>query len=175
MSTPHITICGVTDFKALDLEEFTHVISIWMPDEELETYKGQINRGFPYADIHFSVYNDSEKLDAKQSASITDVEKSLAFAKSLTDDATLLIHCMAGISRSTAIAIAVINQALGPGSELQAAKAVKKLRPIADPNLLIIHLADQILKRDNALIEATKQVFLEDKNVPIPNCKLLCL
>ena len=66
--------------------------------------------------------------------SVDDLKAALAFDR---EDASLLIHCHAGISRSTAIALAILSQRLGPGKESEAMDELLRLRPEAVPNLHI--------------------------------------
>jgi predicted protein tyrosine phosphatase len=63
----------------------------------------------------------------------------------------LLVHCQAGVCRSTAIGLAVIADRLGPGSEGQAVLALLASNPDAVPNLMMIGMADRALGRDGAL------------------------
>lgn len=54
-----------------------------------------------------------------------------------------LVHCEAGISRSTAAGIIVLRAILGPGSEGEAVSLVVAQVPEASPNRRLIALADQ--------------------------------
>lgn len=81
--------------------------------------------------------------------SVDDLKAALAFDR---EDASLLIHCHAGISRSTAIALAILSQRLGPGKESEAMDELLRIRPEAVPNLHIIRLADEILGRTGRLL-----------------------
>jgi len=79
------------------------------------------------------------------------IETALKFASQTTG--RLLIHCHAGISRSTAICLSILAHRFGPGREREACKALMLISPLARPNALIIHLADEILGRDNVLFQ----------------------
>ena len=65
----------------------------------------------------------------------------------------MLIHCHAGISRSTAIALIVWAYLLGSGGEEQALAYVLTARPQARPNRLIVKLGDELLNRRSKLIQ----------------------
>ena len=65
-------------------------------------------------------------------------------------DRSLLIHCYAGISRSTAAAL--IALAMKTGSELDAAATLRRAAPHAQPNRLIVSLADRILGLEGRLV-----------------------
>ena len=66
----------------------------------------------------------------------------------------ILIHCEAGISRSTATALIMYACWLGPGREREAMERVRKQRPTAVPNRRMVRLADALLGREGRLIDA---------------------
>lgn len=57
-----------------------------------------------------------------------------------------LIHCEAGISRSTAAAAIIARVLAGPGSESEAVALIRKLVPEAAPNRLMIRYADELIE-----------------------------
>lgn len=65
--------------------------------------------------------------------------------------ASVLLHCMAGISRSTAAALVAMTID-SPGRELEAARLLRDRGPHAYPNRLILLHADAILGRDGRLV-----------------------
>lgn len=81
----------------------------------------------------------------------THVRKLVEYLKHWPADAPLLIHCFAGISRSTAAALIVLALHV---DEHDAAQQLRAAAPHAHPNRRIIALADQILGRDGRLIAA---------------------
>ena len=90
-----------------------------------------------------------------------DIRKAIAFAPSVAgDEGTLLVHCQAGISRSSAVALTICAAILGPGKEEEAMAYIMEARPIATPNLWIVELADEALGRDGRLVDAAQ--FYQD-------------
>jgi len=68
--------------------------------------------------------------------------------------APLVMHCYAGISRSTAGAF-ISACALNPGrDETMIAKAIRNSSATAMPNIMLVSHADRILKRNGRMIEA---------------------
>jgi predicted protein tyrosine phosphatase len=67
----------------------------------------------------------------------------------------LLVHCYAGISRSTAAAIALMSQR-NPGREADIFAALADIRPHAWPNTVLVAHADRLLGRGGALVEALR-------------------
>jgi predicted protein tyrosine phosphatase len=70
----------------------------------------------------------------------------------------LLIHCYAGVSRSTAAAF-ITACTLGPSrSEAEIARAIRAASPTATPNARLVALGDAILERDGRMIAAIEAI-----------------
>ena len=82
-----------------------------------------------------------------------DVQEIIKLAEDLsTCTGRVLIHCEAGVSRSTAAALIMYACWLGPGREREAMHRVLKQRPIAFPNRRMVELADKLLDRGGRLV-----------------------
>ncbi|MCS0502378.1 tyrosine phosphatase family protein [Ancylobacter mangrovi] len=82
------------------------------------------------------------------------VEAILGFTRRWPRRAPLVVHCFAGISRSTASAY-IAACALNPGrDEAGIARALRLASPIATPNALLVALADEALGRKGRMVEA---------------------
>ncbi|WP_427789207.1 tyrosine phosphatase family protein [Brevundimonas diminuta] len=90
--------------------------------------------------------------------SLEHVEALLAFAKGWTGARPLLIHCWAGVSRSTAAAYVVACARTAPGREGEWAACLRDAAPTATPNPLMIALADRLLNRDGAMMRAVEAI-----------------
>jgi predicted protein tyrosine phosphatase len=99
------------------------------------------------------VVETAEGTIAPQRAHIAEM---LAFTKGWDRSAPLLVHCWAGISRSTAAAYIVSCDLHGSGHENQIARALRLLAPHAQPNILMIRHADQLLGREGRMIAAVQ-------------------
>lgn len=87
------------------------------------------------------------------------VVAALDFARAARDrepDGTLVVHCLQGRSRSTAIALAILADEMEPGREADAVAALLKqdLDSRMHPNSLLVALADAALLRVGALERA---------------------
>ena len=85
----------------------------------------------------------------------THVRSVIEFARPRDRRAPLLVHCWAGVSRSTATALTVgcIHSA---ANEAELTQRLRKVAPHAHPNRLIIEIADRLLERGGALIAAVE-------------------
>ncbi|MGZ8299622.1 MAG: tyrosine phosphatase family protein [Rhodoplanes sp.] len=82
------------------------------------------------------------------------VERLLSFVRAWDRTQPLVVHCHAGISRSSAAAF-VSACALAPNrDERMIALAVRKASPTALPNTRIVSLADQLLGRNGRMTAA---------------------
>ncbi len=86
------------------------------------------------------------------------IERIIGFARSWDRQQPLVIHCFAGISRSTASAF--ITACLhNPGrDEADIARALRAASPIATPNARFIALADEILARSGRMVAAIEAI-----------------
>jgi predicted protein tyrosine phosphatase len=82
----------------------------------------------------------------------------IGFALAWDRKAPLLIHCWAGISRSTAAAFITLC-ALNPGaSELEVARTLRRASSTAYPNRLLVALADEALSRNGRMMTAVEDI-----------------
>lgn len=82
----------------------------------------------------------------------------LAFARRWDRSRPVVVHCFAGISRSTASAY-IMAAALSPQrDEAELAAALRTASPTATPNARLIALADAALGRNGRMIEAIRGI-----------------
>ncbi|MEW6497202.1 MAG: HEAT repeat domain-containing protein [Cyanobacteriota bacterium] len=87
-----------------------------------------------------------------------DIRKVIDFIPLISQDGgNVLIHCRAGISRSSAVALTLCAVLLGEGKEEEALAHVLEVRPLAVPNLWIVELADEALGREGKLVEVVQR------------------
>jgi predicted protein tyrosine phosphatase len=86
------------------------------------------------------------------------LQELLDFVRRWDRAAPMVLHCYAGISRSTASAYAAAC-ALNPHrDEAEIADALRRASPSATPNILIVSLADQLLGRQGRMIAAVERI-----------------
>jgi predicted protein tyrosine phosphatase len=89
------------------------------------------------------------------------IREILEFTKNLTDEDRVLVHCHAGVSRSTAMAIGILCQhGMSPSAAL---KHVQGIRPQLWPNTLIIGYIDEILDLKGELLRVVGDWLREEE------------
>jgi predicted protein tyrosine phosphatase len=100
----------------------------------------------------------TEPMDGFVAPSAEHVERVLSFVRGWDRSAPLVIHCYAGVSRSTASAFAAAC-ALNPHrDEMVIARQIRSASPIANPNRLLVSLADKALGRDGRMMRALDDI-----------------
>jgi len=100
----------------------------------------------------------TEPMDGFVMPSEEHVGQVLAFVRSWDRGAPLVIHCWAGVSRSTASAFAAAC-ALNPHrEEIEIARQIRAASAIASPNRLIVTLADRALGREGRMVRALDEI-----------------
>ena len=159
---PKIHVCGVAELETVLRNPFTHIVSIWDPEwiERGSVEKQLRNRLLVETRLHIAYFHDiSAEESGRQAPVEDDLRRILAFAADLEPGAEILIHCWAGISRSTAVAYAILCQAAGPGREAECFNSILAVRPQAFPNALIVELADRILNRNGAMRQVCEEAI----------------
>ncbi|HEY2534060.1 MAG TPA: tyrosine phosphatase family protein [Xanthobacteraceae bacterium] len=86
------------------------------------------------------------------------VAELLSFVRRWDRRAPLVVHCFAGISRSTASAYASICALSPHRDEESVAQALRRASPTATPNIRIVSLADRLLERKGRMIAAIEAI-----------------
>jgi len=84
------------------------------------------------------------------------VSELVAFLKGWQPKQPLLVHCWAGISRSTATAFIAACLHNPEADEAMIAQTIRDASPTAYPNTLIVAHADKIMEREGRMIAAVK-------------------
>lgn len=119
----------------------SHVMTLLSPDAALPD-----GVGLPAARHLKLRFNDiAAPVDGLVPPDAAAVRAVAAFGAAWDARAPMLIHCSAGISRSTAAAYIVACLRAGPGHERDLALRLRARAPSATPNRLMIALADDLL------------------------------
>jgi predicted protein tyrosine phosphatase len=155
---PRITICGIQELGEHSSAGITHVLSIRGPNGADPPAFAEFG---PHRRLVLRFHDVIEPLPDQGGPTRADVESLLAFGREVgeTPDAHLLVHCHAGVSRSTAAATLIMMQANPGWSASAALEAVAALRPRAWPNLLILEIGEALLRRDGEIIAAVGDIY----------------
>ena len=155
-----ITVCGIEELTGHCETGVSHVLSILDPE-------------WPIPEA-FGAFGEHEKLELRFHDVIEEapgtlppreehVAALLRFGRDLAAEpppsAHLLVHCHAGISRSTATMALVLAQASPRLSAGRIMGEILRLREKAWPNLRLIEMGDAALGRGGELVAAAHEVY----------------
>ncbi len=108
--------------------------------------------------LRVSMDDITEQMDGFLAPTERHIEQVLSFVRGWDRSAPMVVHCYAGISRSTASAFAAAC-ALNPHrDEIEIARQIRSRSPIAQPNRLIVSLADKALGREGRMLRALDEM-----------------
>lgn len=155
-----LSICGLDEIQALRDHSVTHVLSIldpaWPDPAAFAEWGAHVRRTLRFHDV----IADYPGFDAPTRGH---VEQVIAFGEAIEAAGEpvghLLIHCHAGISRSTA-SMAILLARETPGQEAAVFERLREIRPRAWPNSRMIAFADEILGCRGRLVEELRLHYL---------------
>jgi predicted protein tyrosine phosphatase len=112
----------------------------------------------PQNHLWLQLHDISEPLDGYVTPESEHVEQLIGFVRRWPRETPMVVHCYAGISRSTAAAFVSVC-ALNPKSDEHAvATALRRASPTATPNIRIVTLADRLLERGGRMVTAVEAI-----------------
>ena len=112
----------------------------------------------PERHLFIGMSDIAHPLDGHIAFDVVHVETLLSFVRAWDRQEPLLIHCWAGVSRSTAAAF-VTACALNPARvEEEIACAIRQASPTATPNPRFVAIADDMLGRGGRMIAAVSAI-----------------
>ncbi|MFQ3361186.1 MAG: tyrosine phosphatase family protein [Alphaproteobacteria bacterium] len=156
--------------KMIDKYNANYIISILSPGESFPIFEGIKDTN--HLKLSFNDITSPRKNLIQPS--LGHVKNIISFTKKCTKNDTLLIHCYAGISRSTAAALIVYCYYKKDLRADLMATELMSLSPSANPNSLLLKLGDHIIGSSNILSEChkiLKKPILTYENKPFTlNC-----
>lgn len=162
-----LTICGLDEIAGhCAAVEVTHVLSIldpgWPEPESLRDFALDRRLKLNFHDV-------IEAEPGWITPERCDVELLLSFGRNLIEipcqagdepsETHLLVHCHAGVSRSTAAAILLLAQHDPDRPARDVVGQVIRLRPRAWPNLRIVEMGDALLGRNGEIVAAVSALY----------------
>jgi predicted protein tyrosine phosphatase len=155
-----LTVCGLEELDQHSARGVTHVLSILdpgTPEPEFGAYGEHRRTVLRFHDIIVPL--PDQVLPERE-----DVEAILGFHDELLAEERghaethVLIHCHAGISRSTAAMAMLLAKAYPDEDEIELIKRLHAIREKAWPNARMIAFADDILGRGGRLTKAVRRL-----------------
>lgn len=156
-----ITVCGIGELDAHCDVGVSHVLSILDPGWPVPPAFGSFGE---HARLELRFNDVIDTTDARMiPPSAEHVGELLRFGRDLLAEPRqsghLLVHCHAGISRSSAAMALILAQALPDRPAGDVFQEVLRIRPAAWSNLRIIELGDAMLGRNGELVAAAHEVY----------------
>ena len=150
-----VTICGIDELELHCAAGVTHVLSILDPGWPEPEAFGAFD---PHRRLELRFHDVIETEPGCVAPESLDVEQLLSFGRDLTEGkgTHLLVHCHAGVSRSTAAATLIVAQARPDRPAEEALQTIVRRRPRAWPNLRILDLGDALLERRGEIVGAAR-------------------
>jgi predicted protein tyrosine phosphatase len=131
-----------------------HIVSLLADEDRIDRPHGVGEENHLWLRLH----DISTPLDGYIMPDEAHVADLLKFVRRWDRRAPLVVHCYAGISRSTASAFASVC-ALNPHrDEANIAQELRRASPTATPNIRIVSLADRLLGRDGRMVAAIETI-----------------
>jgi predicted protein tyrosine phosphatase len=104
--------------------------------------------------LRLEVYDITEETEGMVLPDESIVRRVIDFGRTWDAHETILVHCYAGISRSTASAFILACEKNPHAPEREIARELRRRSPTAFPNLRIVSLADDVLGRRGRMVDA---------------------
>jgi predicted protein tyrosine phosphatase len=146
----------------------SHVISLLDPETSIPTPKGVA------AERHLRVgVNDiCEPLEGLTCPTAETVEQILRFGRTWEPRDPMLVHCWAGISRSSAAAFILACERCPQAAERTIAEHLRRASSAATPNPRMVELADDMLGRGGRMVDAVRAIGMGTYLYPNPPYEL---
>ena len=162
-------VCGIdTLMETIFRNKVTHVLSLIEKEVTVD-----LSKCFSVQEHKIINFRDVWAKDAAGAPTIEQCKEILDWGDTLPEDAVVLVHCYAGISRSTCATLALMYQrgSIRNNENHQERRELVLIRPIAFPNTLMAEYFDQLLvaygafKRDVEVIRENSPFALSLKQV----------
>lgn len=131
-----------------------HVVTLLAPDSAHDAPQ----RIAPGRHLKLYFHDIVQAMDGHVPPGAADAEKLIGFFDSWDRKDPMLVHCWAGISRSTAAAYTALCMFRPDADEEELAQELRRASPSATPNRLIVSLADDVLGRNGRMVKAIEGI-----------------
>ena len=146
----HIYICGLADVsRHAATYQPSRLISLLAGDEFPDTPAGLDERHH----LQLRFHDIDSEMEGFQPPERRHIDQIIAFGRAWDPTTPAIVHCFAGVSRSSAAALTLVA-IHNPGQEAAAARLLRQCSPHAKPNRRMIAFADDALVLDGRLNQA---------------------
>ncbi len=151
---PRLHVCSLALIaETVDKTGARSLVTLLSPGTEIER-----PIAIPARHLHLAVSDIVEAMPGHVLPDASHLDELLGFAHAWDRAEPMLIHCFAGVSRSTAAAY-IAACALAPKrDEFAIARSLRSASPTASPNALLVALADDALGRRGRMREAIAEI-----------------
>lgn len=138
----------------IDTHGVGRVVTLLAPDTGDQPPEGIA----PERHLRLYFHDIVQAMDGHVPPRAADAEKMIRFFEDWDKKDPMLIHCWAGISRSTAAAFTALCLFRPQADEMELAQELRTASPSATPNRLIVSLADEVLGRNGRMVTAIESI-----------------
>ena len=150
-----IIVCPLSKVQPLvDEHSVRDVVSLLGPDTPHRSFAGVAAERH----LRLTFHDIIEPVDGFTAPRAADARRIVTFFSDRNRRTPLLIHCWAGISRSTAAAFTALCLFNPHADEEELAFDLRRASPSATPNRLIVALADAELSRGGRMVRAIDRI-----------------
>ena len=134
------------------------IISLLSPGSDFPSFDGYGEETHRRIEV-YDILQDAEGRDAPTRDHVTEI---VDFLKVWSPQDPLLVHCWAGMSRSTATAFIAACMHNPDADEAIIAEAIAGASPTAFPNTRIVAIADEMLGRKGRMVEPIEKIRADE-------------
>lgn len=152
---PHVHVCPLSQIAVtVERSRASHLVSL-INDNTPVIRPGSIEPG---NHLFLGINDILEPMDGMVCPEEEHVQELLDFVDRWDRSRPLVVHCFAGISRSTAAAFITLCAVKPERSELELATRLRAASPYASPNARIVGFGDALLGRGGRMAEAVRAI-----------------
>jgi predicted protein tyrosine phosphatase len=150
-----IIVCPLSHVETIcEARRPSHLLSLLDPGHVIPSPAGLGTGAHLRIGVH-DICDETEGLVRPDEATVQEV---IAFGRGWTAEAPIVVHCWAGISRSSASAFTLACARNPHADERTIAEEIRRRSPYATPNRRIVALADDILGRGGRMVDAADAI-----------------
>jgi predicted protein tyrosine phosphatase len=152
---PFVVVCPLSEVAVtVDRSGASHLISLI----DAETIVMRPESILPENHLYLGVHDITEPMDGLILADEAHVRELIEFVEQWDRKQPMVVHCWAGISRSTAAAFIALCVARPDRDERMIARKLRAAASFAFPNPRLVALADRLLGRQGRMVRAIAEI-----------------